>query len=294
VKAVLPIDGAGPEELIRLAASVEAHSEHPIARAILEHANRLGVTYAMPKNFKAFPGMGAMAEIDGETALVGKRAIFDGTDYLGRQAEETLDEIGKSAQTAILVGTKTRLYGVLAISDEIRPASARVLAELRRLGVAHTSLLTGDNVVTANVTGREAGFNSVYAELLPQQKAEIVRKLESEYGRTAMVGDGVNDAPALASGSIGIAMGAAGSDSALETADIALMADELERIPWLMRLSRKSRGIIIQNVATSIAVKFVFVALASAGLATLWMAVFADMGISLLVIFNGMRALRSL
>ena len=204
-----------------------------------------------------------------------------------------MNRIEASAQTAVLVGTGEKVLGVIALADEIRHDSAAAILDLKSEGIEHVALLTGDNQLTAEAVGKAVCTDEIYGQLLPDEKVEIMKTLRSKYGNVAMVGDGVNDAPALAAATVGIAMGAAGSDTALETADIALMADELSKIPWTIRLSRKTHQIIVQNISLSIAIKFVFVVLASLGIATLWMAVFADMGVSLMVIFNGMRALRS-
>ncbi len=206
--------------------------------------------------------------------------------------EETLSILENKSQSAVLVATEDRVLGIIAIADEIRSDSASAVSELKNQGVELIAMLTGDNHGTARAVGEEVGIEMIYAELLPGQKVDAINSMKSESGAVVMVGDGINDAPALASSTIGIAMGAAGSDIALETADIALMSDEPSKIPWAYRLSRKAYGIITANIALAIAIKAIFVILAVMGLATLWMAVFADMGVSLMVIINGMRALR--
>jgi Cd2+/Zn2+-exporting ATPase len=182
--------------------------------------------------------------------------------------------------------------GYISVADTLRPGVAAVMRELEETDIAHTVMLTGDTKATAQAIARAAGVDDVQADLLPEQKVGAIEALLAQYGAVAMVGDGVNDAPALARATVGIAMGAAGTDTALETADLALMADDLGRLPFAVRLSRRTRAIIRQNVALSLGIKAVFLALAVAGAATLWMAVFADMGASLIVIFNGMRLLR--
>jgi len=185
------------------------------------------------------------------------------------------------------------VMGYILVADTVRPGVAEVMAALKRIGIERTVMLTGDNEATARAIAAVAQVDEVQAGLLPEQKVAAVEALLASYGTVAMVGDGVNDAPALARASVGIAMGAAGTDTALETADVALMADELGKLPFAVRLSRQARGIIRQNVALSLGIKAVFLVLAVAGVATLWMAVFADMGASLIVTFNGMRLLRS-
>jgi Cd2+/Zn2+-exporting ATPase len=178
------------------------------------------------------------------------------------------------------------------VADTLRPGVAHVMAGLRQMGIERTVMLTGDNAATAQAIAGLAGVNDVQADLLPEHKVKAIESLLEEHGAVAMVGDGVNDAPALARATVGIAMGAAGTDTALETADVALMADDLGKLPYAVRLSRSTRTIIRQNVALALGIKAVFLALALAGVATLWMAVFADMGASLIVTLNGMRLLR--
>jgi Cd2+/Zn2+-exporting ATPase len=182
--------------------------------------------------------------------------------------------------------------GYIAVADTLRPGVPAVMAELRQVGIKRTVMLTGDNQATARAIATAAGIDAVQAELLPDQKVAAVETLLAECEAVAMVGDGVNDAPALARATVGIAMGAAGTDTALETADVALMADDLSKLPFAVRLSRRTRRIIGQNVTLALGIKAVFLVLAMAGMATMWMAVFADMGASLLVTLNGMRLLR--
>jgi Cd2+/Zn2+-exporting ATPase len=198
-----------------------------------------------------------------------------------------------AGRTVIAVGNDDHVCGLLAVADAVRPEAAAVVAELRRLGVEHLVLLTGDNRPTARAVADAVGIEEVAADLLPEDKVAAVEALVERWGGAAMVGDGVNDAPALARSTLGIAMGAAGSDAALETADVALMADDLGRLPWLIRHSRRTLRVIRQNVAFALGVKAAVFALALAGVATLWLAIAADMGASLLVIANGLRLLRA-
>jgi Cd2+/Zn2+-exporting ATPase len=185
------------------------------------------------------------------------------------------------------------LRGYLAVADQVREESATMVTALRDAGIAHLVMLTGDNALTAQAIGTLVGVDEVQADLLPQEKVEAIKELKRRYGSVAMVGDGINDTPALATADVGIAMGAAGSDQALETADIALMGDDLSKLPFTVQLSHSARAIIFQNIAFALLIKAVFMALAMAGIATLWMAVFADVGASLIVILNGMRLLRA-
>jgi Cd2+/Zn2+-exporting ATPase len=184
------------------------------------------------------------------------------------------------------------VLGYIAVADTLRSGVPLVMGELERAGIERTIMLTGDNEATAQTIAASAGIGEVQADLLPEQKVAAIESLLNEHGAVAMVGDGVNDAPALARATVGIAMGVAGTDTALETADVALMADDLRNLPFAVNLSRRARTIIRQNVALSLGIKAIFLALAIAGAATLWMAVFADVGASLIVIFNGMRLLR--
>lgn len=293
ISEVYPFNGYNANEIIALAAGLESHSQHPVARAIVRHAERNNISFLSPQNFKAIPGKGASGALDGIEVYIGNIALFDDFGLPSDEVAECLARVENSSQTAVLIGTKSMVIGMLTLVDEIRPDSGEAVGELKRQGVGRTALLSGDNRLTSEAVGKAAGIDEIYSELLPAQKVHVVRELKAKYGDMAMVGDGVNDAPALAAASIGIAMGTSGSDAALETADIVLMSDDLMKIPWLMRLSLKTHRIIVQNVLLSIMIKFTFVVLASIGLATLWMAVFADMGVSLIVIFNGMRALRS-
>ncbi len=291
VQDVIPLNSLTPAEVIGIAASVESHSGHPVARAILHYARENGGSVVEPIDFKSLPGRGCTANIDGRKIFLGNPPLFAEMGILTPQIQEHLSRIEDQSHTAILIGTSDSVLGAISLSDEIRDGAARSIKEISTLGVEQIALLTGDNSRTAGEIGRIVGISEIRPELFPQQKVETVRSLQQEYGDIAMVGDGVNDAPAMAAATVGIAMGAAGSDAALETADVALMADELGKIPWTMRLSQKAGKIIIQNICLSIIIKFIFVILASVGLATLWMAVFADMGVSLMVIFNGLRAL---
>jgi len=291
VRNIMPADNIDARELLRIAASIENRSEHPIAAAILDYAARTGIALSTVDNYQSIPGKGARGSLSGTIYFVGKGSLFEEMGIAGGRIRDGLDRIENEAQTAVLVGTEASVLGIIAISDEIRPDSSATVAELKELGVERVIMLTGDNQRTAEAIGRAAGIDDIRSDLLPGQKVEAIKKIKGENGTVIMVGDGINDAPAMAAADIGIAMGAIGSDAALETADIALMSDEPSKIPWAFRLSKKSYRIIVENISMAIGIKAVFVVLAVMGLATLWMAVFADMGVSLLVIVNGMRAL---
>ena len=288
VKEIIPLDHHTPEDVLAIAAAVEAHSEHHLGRSIVEEACRLGIPSRRIESFQAIPGKGAHAVVDGNTYYVGNHRLFEEMSLCTPELDERMEEIEKQTQTVVLVGRKEHPIGIIVLIDAVRKDSPEALRRLREIGVDNMIMLTGDHKGTAEAISEKLGLD-YRAELLPQDKVDTVHRLVEKHGQVAMVGDGVNDAPAMAASTIGIAMGGAGTDTTLETADIALMADNLLRLPFAICLSRKTLAIIKQNITLSILIKVVFLALAIPGLATLWMAVFADMGASLLVIFNGMR-----
>jgi Cd2+/Zn2+-exporting ATPase len=290
VVKIVDLDGTGEDEILRLAASIEKMSQHPVGNAIVRSAEENGISLKTAEDFHSIPGKGAIGKIDGKEILVGNQALFDGAGTsLNSEMSEKMEGI---SDTAVLIGTKERVSGIITISDSIRPESKSALISLKKVGIKNSVLITGDNRHTAAKVGGEIGIDEIKAELMPEEKVKVIEELRTQHKTVTMIGDGVNDAPALAAADIGIAMGAIGSDVALETADIALMSDDLSRIPWAFRLSKKAYSIIVANITMAIAIKAIFIGLASAGLATLWMAVFADMGVSLMVIVNGMRALK--
>jgi Zn2+/Cd2+-exporting ATPase len=292
VTDVITLNGYSEGEVLSTAASLESVSEHPVARAIVRRAMHEGADVPPVVDFQAMPGLGAVGRVNGSQ-------YFVGSPRLARQiAGESLDvpavveELERQGKTVVLLGEGDRLLGAVAVADRLRPESRAAVDGLHRVGVQRVVMLTGDNQRTAAAIAAEVGVDGFQAGLLPEDKQGAVQRLLERYGQVAMVGDGVNDAPALAQATVGIAMGAAGTDTALETADVALMGDDLTRLPEAVSLSRATVSTIKQNIGLSIAVKLVFVVLASAGLANLWMAVLADMGTSLAVIANGMRLLR--
>jgi len=302
---IIPFNGMNPGDLLAVAAGVEATSEHPIGRAIVRRAREDGVAPRAADETAAITGHGFRARI-------GERAVYIGNERLFRElgvplgpARDVLQAQQRQGRTAVLVamapaGRETEaltLVGLIAVADRIRPRAPEALRALHASGIERVVMLTGDNEETARAVaaalgGAGAGIDQFRAELLPDDKVAAVKELRGTSGKVLMVGDGVNDAPALAAADVGIAMGAAGTDVALETADIALMADDLTKLSTTIRLARKAEGIIRANIAFSLLTKAAFVVLAVLGLATLWMAVLADMGASLLVIGNGLRALR--
>lgn len=300
VTDILAFDGAESDEVLGLAAALERNSEHPLAQAVVREARHRGLLPAPASDFRALPGRGARGVVQGSTLTIGNRSLLEECLEIPPEVEAQLLALERQGRTVFLLGRCDRgngqvpqaLIGAVAVADRVRPESQETVRRLREAGIRHVVMLTGDNAETAGAIAADVGIDEVRANLLPEDKVAAIEDLLDEYGTVAMVGDGVNDAPALARATVGIAMGAAGSDAALETADIALMGDDLSKVPDTLGLSRRTLGIIRQNIGLSLAVKFAFVALAVLGVATLWMAVFADVGTSLLVTLNGMRAAR--
>jgi Cd2+/Zn2+-exporting ATPase len=279
------------EQLLGVAAALERHSEHPIGRAIVHAAEAQGVTIPGATGFTALPGRGAVGVIDGAEIRIGNRRLCDETGACRDDVHQLLERLEREGRTAVLVMRGREPLGVIGVADQARPNAADAVAALRGAGIRQVVMLTGDARATAEAIGAQLGVTEVHAALLPEDKLTVVRRLQAEGRRVAVVGDGINDAPALAAANVGIAMGAAGTHVALETADVALMGDDLALLAPTFLRARATRAIIGQNIAIAIGLKLVFLGLALAGQATLWMAVAADMGASLLVIANGLRAL---
>jgi len=284
-------------QMLADAAAVERRSEHPLAMAVVQAAEAQGLSSTLPiaEAVEAMTGRGVRGQVNGHGVTVGTHTyIHESHPELAEGPLCTAVHAAQAAgQTAMVVGDDCcGVRGYIAVADTLRPGMAELMAALHKVGIEHTVMLTGDNEATARAIAGAAGVDAMQADLLPEQKVAAIEALLDRYEAVAMVGDGVNDAPALARATVGIAMGAAGTDTALETADVALMADDLNQLPFAVRLSQEARAIIRQNVALSLGIKAVFLALAVAGVATLWLAVFADMGASLIVTFNGMRLLR--
>ncbi|MHC4161896.1 MAG: heavy metal translocating P-type ATPase, partial [Planctomycetota bacterium] len=293
VVEVVAYNDHSEEEVLARAAALDARSAHPIARAIVAAARARGVEPLPAQGVTARPGKGAEGIVDGRPFWVGSHRFLD--ELRGPEHDAVcarMEELAGPGRSVLFVGHEGHVCGLLAVADAIRPDAAEQIAALKREGVKPVVMLTGDNRPTAEAIGRAVGVDEVHAELLPAQKLTAIEKLKERHGTVAMVGDGINDAPAMARSDLGIAMGAAGSDAAIETADIALMADDLSRLPWLVRHSRRTLAIIRQNVAAALLVKAAFVVLTFAGGASLWAAITADMGVSLAVVFNALRLLR--
>jgi len=292
VVKVVPLNGRTEQQLLRVAGSMESQSDHPLARAIVAYVESQGVAFTPAQGFQALQGKGATAKLDGRVHWLGSHRFIEEQGAENPDIHAQLEGLEAGGQTVVAFGEGRELIGFLALADAVRPAMASILQDLRETGVEHFVLLTGDNKGTAEAVGRQIGLTEVQAELMPEDKVKAIQALVARYGQVAMIGDGVNDAPAMARASLGIAMGAMGSDAAIETADIALMNDELTRIPWLVRHSRLTLSVIHQNITFALAVKAAFVVLTVIGHASLWSAIAADMGASLLVIFNGLKLLR--
>src|SRR5262245_5831500 len=283
---VVALDGIGSAAVVRLAAAVEQRSEHPIAHAIREHATAARIAALPADAVTALAVRGAEGRGDGSRVVLGSHRRFEERRLCSPAIHDRLAAISAAGRTAVLVARDEQPIGFIVVSDRPREAGKDTIDLLRRHGVKKVVMLTGDSRGTAQAIGAELGVDDVCAALLPEDKVAAVEDLRRRFGSVAMVGDGVNDAPALATADVGIAMGAAGSDAALETADVALMADELLKIPYTLRLSRATVRNIKANLVISIVMKAAFVVAAIAGVATLWMAVVADTGASIIVIAN--------
>ncbi|OZC01494.1 ATPase P [Rubricoccus marinus] len=295
---VVALGTLGEDELVALAAAVQARSEHHLARATVREAAARGLTVGAAEGFAAVAGRGVEAAVGGALVRIGNPAHSAGRRVENLDAAlAEVERLRGQARTAVVVTETTasgeRAVGVMAFADVLRPSAREVVAQLHALGVEHVAMLTGDTSAVGEAMGAEAGVDAVYADLLPEAKVALVRELEARYGGVAMVGDGVNDAPALAAATLGIAMGGAGTDVALETADVVLMADDLGKIPYLLRLSRRTRRTLAVNIAISLGAIVVMVAtILGAGLA-LPLAVVGHEGSTVLVSLNGLRLLRA-
>ncbi|MFW6017558.1 MAG: heavy metal translocating P-type ATPase [Halapricum sp.] len=320
VTDVVPLNGNTEADVLRCARGLESRSEHPIGEAIVEQASEIGIDGPAVGDFEALTGRGVRAELDGTPHYAGKPGLFEGLGFdlthvhattdggvVTRTAqqlcdrhncldllEETVPALQAEGKTVVLVGTEDELEGVIAVADEIRPDAARAVERLRELGIERTVMLTGDNERTARTIAREVGVDDFEAELLPEQKVEAIDDLVAEFDDgVAMVGDGINDAPALATATVGVAMGAAGTDTALETADIALLSDDLSKLPYLYELANDANGVIRQNIWSSLGIKAGLAVAVPFGYVPIWLAVLAgDAGMTTAVTGNAMRLSR--
>ncbi|MBR4446861.1 cation-translocating P-type ATPase [Methanobrevibacter sp.] len=275
------------EDIVKIAASLESQSSHPIAKAIVDYADENNIIFDIIQDFRNVPGKGIVANINGEQFYAANESLIEGSSF--DISREDINKYSSEGKTLIFIGNAEKVLGIITVSDKIRDNASEVIADLKDQGV-QTIMLTGDNKLAAQSVASEIGIDYVYSNLLPEDKLNILDTIRNKFGDVAMVGDGINDAPALARSNIGIAMGAAGSDVAIETADIALMQDDISKLPYLFALSRKTMGIIKQNISIAILVKLLCVILAIMGIITLMMSVgFGDLGLTILVILNSFR-----
>lgn len=280
------------EKLLHYAASIDAHSEHPIAKTIVKaYTSKFTSLLLEVTQFTAITGRGAKGLIDEQPYFVGNRQLAEDNQVCHSNVEAILERFEQQGKTTIVISNNKEVLGILAVADQIRETSAAALNSLHQLGIK-TVMITGDNLLTAKSIAEKVNIDQIYANQLPQEKLQVMEILLKEFHYVGMVGDGMNDAPALAKATIGFVMGAAGNDTALETADVALMEDDLQKVATFLKISKITKSHLVQNISFAIAIKLVFFVFALIGDVTLWMAVFADMGASLLVVMNGLRILR--
>ncbi|MDF9759663.1 Cd2+/Zn2+-exporting ATPase [Peribacillus simplex] len=280
------------DELLSIALTLEDYSTHPIAKAIVGYANEKGIQPKIGELFRSIVGKGVQATIEGNIYYGGNLKLFEEMNVSLDDVKSHVQEIQNKGKTVVIIGTQHQVIGIIAVSDTIRETTASTLKALKQSGVNQTVMLTGDNEGSAKMIASEANVTRYFADLLPEDKVDAIKKLQNEGHKVAMVGDGINDAPALATADLGIAMGGAGTDTAMETADIVLMADNLDKLPHTMKLSRKALTIIKQNIWFSVIIKVIALVLIFPGWLTLWMAVLSDTGAALIVILNAIRLLK--
>ncbi len=282
------IDGQDQASRLGIAGSMAARSDHPVSKAIAEGLKTGGLPVS---DFKALAGRGVQGTVDGRVYVLGNHRLIEERGLCSPAIEAQLAVHENAGRTVTLLASETAVLALFAVADTIKDSSRAAVADLKAMGVTPV-MLTGDNQATATTIAKDAGIEDARGNLLPEDKLVAVGAMQKRYGATAMTGDGINDAPALAQADIGIAMGAAGTDTAMEAADVVIMNDDLRRIPDVIRLSRKTHAVLWQNITLALGIKAVFLVLAVFGTASMWMAVFADMGASLLVVANGLRLMR--
>ena len=281
-------DSTDKSQVALVAASLAARSDHPISHAIAVGLNLDGDGVT---EFKALAGRGVQGLVNGKVHVLGNHRLIEERGQCSPTLEAQLKTFEEAGRTVTLLATDTGVLALFAVADTIKASSRQAVAELKALGIVPV-MLTGDNIATAKTIAAHAGIDETQGNLLPDDKLAAIKGLQRLHGATAMIGDGINDAPALAQSDIGFAMGAAGTDTAMEAADVVIMNDDLRRIPETIRLSRKTHAVLWQNISLALGIKAVFLVLALFGSATMWMAVFADLGATLLVVANGLRLLR--
>ena len=287
---------ADNDELFKIAAAIEKGSQHPLASAIIRKAEEMELGYKEigVEDTQSLTGKGIKANVNQTTYYVGSIHLFEEllTEGITEQQKNDIHTLQIQGKTIMILGTEKEIVAIIAVADEVRESSKEVIKKLHQIGIRKTIMLTGDNQGTATAIGREVGVTDIQADLLPEDKLDYIKRLRKNNLRVAMIGDGINDAPALAAANLGVAMGGAGTDTALETADIALMSDDLSKLPYTIKLSRKALMIIKQNITFSLAIKAIALLLVIPGWLTLWIAIFADMGATLMVTLNSLRLLR--
>ena len=293
VVAVVPMNGHTEKELLECSGALELHSGHPLAQAIVDFVRLQSIEPRRAEEFQAISGKGATALWNGGRYWLGSHRYLEERGQETPEVHTELAALSNSGRTVVVAGNEEHVCGFIALADTLRPTALTALAAIRAQGIEHIVILTGDNRGTAEAVAKVAGITEIRAELLPGEKVKAIEDLVRTYGSVGMVGDGVNDAPAMGRSTLAIAMGVAGSDTAIEAADVALMSDDLGKIAWLVGHSRRTLAIIRQNIVLALAVKALFVVLTFLGHASLWAAIAADTGVSLLVIFNALRLLKS-
>lgn len=285
------LSGMNEAELRSLAASLAGRSDHPVSKALTEAAKRDNVALRNVDAFEALPGRGTKGAIDGKLFYLGNHRLIHEQGRCSDALEARLSALEEQGKTVILLADDKEVHGMFAVADTVKDSSRQAIAELHDLGIK-TVMLTGDNAHTAKAIAAQVGIDEARGDLLPEDKLKVIESKIGQGGAVGMVGDGINDAPALARADIGFAMGAAGTGTAIETADVALMDDDLRKLPRFVRLSRSTHTLLVQNIVLALGIKAVFLVLTLTGAGTMWMAVFADVGASLLVVGNGLRLLR--
>jgi Cd2+/Zn2+-exporting ATPase len=294
VSDIFPLNGTSREELLACTAGAEIFSEHPLAQAIVDASKKEGFEPHKTEGFKSIMGKGATAKClvcEDETIYVGKLDFIQETQTIDNEALKIVEQLSAQGKTSVVVSFGNGVAGIIGLIDEIKPDSAAVLKETEAMNIEPV-MLTGDSEKAANYVAQQVGIKKIFGNMLPENKAEKIKELLHQYGKVAMVGDGINDAPALAQSTVGIAMGAAGSDTAIETANIALMNDKLSLIPFLIRLSQKTLRRIKFNTIGAIAVKLIFITLAFIGYSNLVFAIAADVGVTLIVILTSLNLMK--
>lgn len=292
VTDIITMNGISEKEFLAISAAIEKYSEHPLAAAIVRKAERERIDFPEAEDFSSITGKGAKGMVEGLTYYIGNSRLFRELNMDIKWIEKDIERLQHEGKTAMILGTKEKIIGVIAVADEVRELSKDAITRLKEAGIEHTIMLTGDNQATAQAIAQKIGVDDFRAELLPEDKVKAVKELQKKYGKIAMVGDGINDAPAMATSNLGIAMGVAGTDAALETADIALMADDLTKLPFTVRLSRATLRNIKQNIWFSNGINFITMILIVPGFASLLFVALADVLAAVLVVLNAMRLMR--